>query len=70
MVLFWDRGRREKQPMTKPLSIEVDGALAEKLARVANDLGETQEQFVPRAVAARLDVLNANSFFRASKEGL
>ena len=56
--------------MTKPLSIEVDGALAEKLARVANDLGETQEQFVPRAVAARLDVLNANSFFRASKEGL
>lgn len=41
--------------MTKPLTIEIDEAAAEQLARIANDLGETPEQFAARAVATSIE---------------
>lgn len=49
--------------MTKPVTVEIADELAADLAKVANDLGETQEQFVTRAVAARIETFRDNPFF-------
>jgi predicted transcriptional regulator len=54
--------------MTKAVTVEIADEMALTLAQVANDLGETQEQFVARAVAARLDAFHANSFFARRKK--
>jgi hypothetical protein len=56
--------------MTKPLTIEIEENVATQLRRVANDLGETPEQFVARAVAARVEAFNANPFFARKGKGL
>jgi predicted transcriptional regulator len=39
--------------MSKPLTIEIDEAAAERLAQIANDLGETPEQYAARVLSAR-----------------
>jgi hypothetical protein len=49
--------------MTKPVTVEIADELAADLAKVANDLGETQEQFVARALAARVEAFRDNPFF-------
>jgi hypothetical protein len=49
--------------MTKPVTVEIADEMAVELAKVANDLGETQEQFVARAVAARIETFRDNPFF-------
>jgi hypothetical protein len=49
--------------MTKPVTVEIADELAADLAKVANDLGETQEQFVARAVTARIETFRDNPFF-------
>lgn len=49
--------------MTKPVTVEIADDMAADLAKVANDLGETQEQFVTRAVAARIETFRDNPFF-------
>jgi predicted transcriptional regulator len=56
--------------MTKPLTIEIDEAAADQLARIANDLGETPEQFAARAVAARIDSFESNVFFARRAKGV
>ncbi len=53
--------------MTKPLTIEIDEAAVEQLVRIANDLGETPEQFAARAVAARIDPRVESLFARRAK---
>ncbi len=55
--------------MTKPLTIEIDEAAAEHLVRIANDLGETPEQFVARAVAASIDSYESSVFFARRAKG-
>lgn len=55
--------------MTKPLTIEIDEASAEQLARIANDLGETPEQFAARALAACIDSYESNIFFARRAKG-
>jgi predicted transcriptional regulator len=49
--------------MTKPVTVEIADELAADLAKVANDLGESQEQFVTRALAARIETFRDNPFF-------
>ncbi len=49
--------------MSKPVTVEIADELAADLAKVANDLGETQEQFVTRALAARIETFRDNPFF-------
>jgi len=55
--------------MTKPLTIEIDEAAAEQLLRIANDLGETPEQFAARAVAASIDSYESGVFFARRAKG-
>jgi predicted transcriptional regulator len=54
--------------MTKPLSIEMNDAVAAQLAQAANDIGETPEEFVARAIEARLAAFHSNSFFQRRKK--
>jgi|GEM_PF-6815117 len=54
--------------MTTPLSIEVNDAVAKQLAQAANDIGETPEEFVTRAIAARLAAFHSNAFFQRRKK--
>lgn len=56
--------------MTKPLTIEIDEAAAEQLARIANDLGETPEQFAAHAVTARIESFESNVFFARRAKGI
>ncbi|NJO35892.1 MAG: hypothetical protein HC869_25230 [Rhodospirillales bacterium] len=56
--------------MTKPLTIPIDEAVAEQLARIANDLGETPEEFAARAVAASLDSFESNVFAARRAKGI
>jgi predicted transcriptional regulator len=56
--------------MTKPLTIEIDDAAVEQLTRIANDLGETPEQFVARAVAASIDSYESSLLFARRAKGL
>jgi predicted transcriptional regulator len=56
--------------MTKPLTIEIEDAAAEQLQQIANDLGETPEQFAAQAVAARVEAFKANAFFARRAKGL
>lgn len=49
--------------MTKPLTIQIDEAAAEQLARIANDLGETPEQTAQRLLAAGIESIEANVMF-------
>jgi hypothetical protein len=56
--------------MTKPLTIEIDEAAAAQLVRVANDLGETPEQFAARAIASRLEAFESNVFFARRAKGI
>lgn len=55
--------------MTKPLTIEIDEAAAEQLARIANDLGETPEQFAARAVAASIESYESSVFLARHAKG-
>jgi hypothetical protein len=56
--------------MTKPLTIEIDEAAAEQLERVANDLGETPEQFAARVVTASVESFESNVFFARRAKGI
>lgn len=56
--------------MTKPLTVEMADELADALAKAANDLGETEEQFVKQAVAQRLEALEDNPFFARRRKGI
>ncbi|OQW61042.1 MAG: hypothetical protein A4S17_09790 [Proteobacteria bacterium HN_bin10] len=56
--------------MTKSLTIQIDAAAAEKLARIANDLGETPEAFAAKAVAASVESFESNVFFARRAKGL
>lgn len=56
--------------MTKPLTIHIDESAAEQLARIANDLGETPEQFAARAVAASIESFEANVLFARRAKGV
>ncbi|NWG54316.1 MAG: hypothetical protein HXY28_11395 [Hydrogenophilaceae bacterium] len=49
--------------MTKPLTIEIDEAAADRLARIAREFGETPEQFAAQALAARIESFEASAFF-------
>lgn len=55
--------------MTKPLTIEIDESAAEQLARIANDLGQTPEQFAARAVAASIESFEASALFARRVKG-
>ncbi len=55
--------------MTKPFTIEIDEAAAEQLVRIANDLGETPEQFAARALAASIDSYESSVFFARRAKG-
>jgi predicted transcriptional regulator len=56
--------------MTKPLTIKIDETAAERLARIANDLGETPEQFAARAVATSIDSYESSILFARRSKGL
>ncbi|MBL8547589.1 MAG: hypothetical protein JNL81_14075 [Hyphomonadaceae bacterium] len=56
--------------MTKPLTIEIDEAVAEQLTRIANDLGETPEQIAARAVTASIQSFESNVLFARRAKGL
>lgn len=56
--------------MTKPLTIEIDEGAAERLVRIANDLGETPEQFAARVVAASIESFESNVFFARRAKGI
>lgn len=55
--------------MSKPLTIEIDEAAAERLAQIANDLGETPEQYAARVLSANLNSLSRTSSSRAGRRG-
>jgi predicted transcriptional regulator len=55
--------------MTKPLTIEIDETAAQQLARIANDLGETPEQFAARAIAASIDSYESSVLFARRAKG-
>jgi predicted transcriptional regulator len=55
--------------MTKPITIEIDDALAERLTRIANDLGETPEQVAARAVTASIQSFESNVLFARRAKG-
>lgn len=55
--------------MTKPITIEIDEALAERLTRIANDLGETPEQVAARAVTASIESFKSNMPFAQRAKG-
>lgn len=55
--------------MSKPLTIEIDEAAAERLAQIANDLGETPEQYAARVLSANLDSFESNVFFARRAKG-
>lgn len=44
-------------------SLQVSDDLAQEVSRIAEDLGETDEQFVERALVARLKAFRGNPFF-------
>ena len=56
--------------MTKPLNVEIADEMADALAKAANDLGETEAQFVKQAVAQRLQALADNPFFARRRKGI
>jgi len=56
--------------MTKPLTVEMADEMAVALAKAANHLGETEEQFVKQAVAQRLEALEDNPFFARRRKGI
>lgn len=53
--------------MTK--TVQIADEMAEALAEVANDLGETEEQFVARALAARVETFRNHPFFARRRKG-
>lgn len=55
--------------MTRRLTIEIDEAAAEQLARIANDLGETPEQFAARAAAASTESHESSVFLARRAKG-
>jgi predicted transcriptional regulator len=55
--------------MTKPITIEIDEALAEQLTRIANDLGETPEQVAARAVTTSIQSFESNVLFARRAKG-
>lgn len=55
--------------MSKPLTIEIDEAAAERLAQIANDLGETPEQYAARVLSANLDSFESLAFFARRAKG-
>lgn len=55
--------------MSKPLTIEIDEAAAERLAQIANDLGETPEQYAARVLNANLDSFESSLFFARRAKG-
>ncbi|NJO35891.1 MAG: hypothetical protein HC869_25225 [Rhodospirillales bacterium] len=52
--------------MTKPLTVDIADDMADALAKAANDLGETEEQFVQQALAQRLKALRITRSSRAA----
>jgi predicted transcriptional regulator len=56
--------------MNKPLTIEIDDAAAERLAQIANDLGETPEQYAARVLKANIESFESNVFFARRAKGL
>lgn len=56
--------------MTKPFTIQIDDEAAEQLRRIANDLGETPEQFAARIVANGVDAYEASLLFARRAKGV
>jgi hypothetical protein len=55
--------------MSKPLTIEIDEAAAERLAQIANDMGETPEEYAARILKANLDSAESSVFFARRAKG-
>ena len=56
--------------MTKPLTIQIDDSAAERLNKIARDLGETPEAFAARVLAASVESAEASVLLARRAKGM